>query len=216
MERMSESFSSVVPMLASKIINSRKKMQQQSTKSTKAVPILIRLGPIAARLVELVSNVHTEGVVLCDVKPENFMLATSNTSTSDWKKECEELIPLRLRCVDLGLAATFRDPTASGGGGGGRTKKKNIREDAYPNANVLGTPAYASLNVLDGHTCSPRDDLEGVGYVVMEFVMLLVKVLKEYELTKSCCNISDECMVLPWCKGKSDKEVSLWEKNTSS
>ena len=47
------------------------------------------------------------------------------------------------------------------------------REDTFPDAPLAGTPAYASLNVLAGHTVARRDDLEALGYVVAELVMAL-------------------------------------------
>ncbi|KAL7469244.1 hypothetical protein ACHAXS_009507 [Conticribra weissflogii] len=70
------------------------------------------------------------------------------------------------------------------------------REDMYPGAPVVGTPTYASLNVMTGHTVSARDDLEALGYVLAELVL---------NIGKSITGKTE--FALPWGDAKSDEEL---------
>lgn len=70
------------------------------------------------------------------------------------------------------------------------------REDMYPAAPVVGTPTYASLNVMTGHTVSARDDLEALGYVLAELVL---------DIGLSTTGKPE--FALPWGNAKSDEEL---------
>ena len=125
-------------------------------------------------------SLHSQRLLFVDIKPDNFMLASSPSPGTGGKRGNGERsrkasasssqssslvvsdICSRLRLIDFGLCESFRDMSSGAGG---------HRADAYPDAPVVGTPEYASLNVLDGHTPSRRDDLESVGYVVAEMVL---------------------------------------------
>jgi len=142
----------------------------------------VDLSPIAGAMISHMEALHCLRLLFVDVKSENFMLAAPRPPSSSSSRlgrataagssrkaagagtgAAAELAGL-LRLIDFGLAESYRD-VASGG----------HREDAHPSAALVGTPEYASLNVLGGHTASRRDDLEALGYVVADLVLQAVR-----------------------------------------
>eukprot|EP00586_Coscinodiscus_wailesii_P016483 CAMPEP_0172496560 /NCGR_PEP_ID=MMETSP1066-20121228/89304_1 /TAXON_ID=671091 /ORGANISM="Coscinodiscus wailesii, Strain CCMP2513" /LENGTH=549 /DNA_ID=CAMNT_0013268911 /DNA_START=37 /DNA_END=1687 /DNA_ORIENTATION=+ len=128
------------------------------------------MGDVAVALVDLIQSVHECHYLVIDVKMDNFMVSFGKDSLAS-----------RLRLIDLGLIEFSNDITT------GRP-----REDAFPGASLAGTPLYASINVLKGHTVSRRDDLEAVGYVLAELILLAVGHGKGK---------------LPWSDGRSDIDI---------
>ena len=76
------------------------------------------------------------------MKPDNFLIGLGRKSNI-------------LYLIDLGLAKKYRDP-------------KNHQHIPYrENKNLTGTARYASINAHLGIEQSRRDDLEGIGYVII-------------------------------------------------
>eukprot|EP00957_Ditylum_brightwellii_P184022 14017770-Ditylum_brightwellii.AAC.1 len=122
--------------------------------STKATTLPLK--KIFSKTISLLQTLHLQHRLLfINIKPDNFMLASSSCSS------IEESIQL----VDLGLVTSYQDISLG---------KHCI--NIHPNALVVGMPNYASLNVLNGHTPSWRDDLEALGYILLE---LYVRFLME-------------------------------------
>lgn len=185
MERMQGGFSSIVPLLVA---------ENSSTSSSKSSSIAI--GPIATRLIRLMEAIHETQHVFVDVKPENFMIAIATESKPTKKKSSPTLalsLAERIRMIDLGLMESSKD-----------VMKNKHRMDQFPNGQVVGTPVYASLNVLNGHTVSRRDDLEACIYVLIEFVL----ALQHQHDSDNDKKTMEELALLPWTKAKSD-ELSL-------
>eukprot|EP00979_Chaetoceros_neogracilis_P014726 scaffold4843_cov266-Chaetoceros_neogracile.AAC.8 len=153
----------------------------------------IDIGPIAARLLKLMEAIHETQHVFIDVKPENFMLAYAHPSPKrSQKKRSMGIIDTfaeRIRIIDFGLMESSKDAT-----------KNKHRPDKFPDAQVVGTPLYASLNVLNGHTVSRRDDVEACIYVMVEFILVL---MDPSDGSKSM----EELALLPWSQAKSDEEI---------
>ncbi|KAG0052829.1 hypothetical protein BGZ83_002091 [Gryganskiella cystojenkinii] len=66
----------------------------------------------------------------------------------------------KLSIVDFGLATSYRDPVS----GKHLYSKGNTRHK-------VGTARYASLNIHNGREHSRRDDIESVGYMLLEFLI---------------------------------------------
>ncbi|CAH0516652.1 unnamed protein product [Peronospora belbahrii] len=130
-------------------------------------------GPIpsktAARLgleiLETLEQMHVKNILYVDVKPENLML--------DMDKEN------KVYCVDFGISDRY--VTATG------------KHKEYKTGTVVGTPTFLSINCHNGVTCSRRDDVESLLYV-------LVYLMR-----------GD----LPWQKASSDVEGAKIKKATS-
>lgn len=150
----------------------------------KAVPF----GDVACALVDIVEAIHDQNLIFVDVKPENFMISQP---TSKRVQTCKDVCR-RLRMIDFGLVENFRNVTAGG-----------HREDSFPDAQFVGTPVYASINVLEGHTASRRDDLEALGYVMLELLLMLID--ERLAATSSSSP-------LPWGSGESDEEILTAKK----
>ena len=136
----------------------------------------ITLGSLALKMLECIQKLHELNLLHIDLKMDNFMVTCpvpSGTTlhNGDDMAKC-------IRLIDFGLAESFY----------------NIkhRED-IPIATMVGTPLYASCNVMEGRTPSRRDDLESLGYVLMDLLLMNRKG-------------SSECQ-LPWKDAINDKEI---------
>lgn len=140
------------------------------TKKSKntALPI----GDFAASMVHCIEQIHQSFFLFVDVKSENFMFS-------------QQISPSNIRLLDFGLVESFHDMMS-----------RKQRPDLFPNAEFVGTPIYASINVLQGHTVSRRDDLESIVYITMEIILSLIEGSAE-----------EMEYMLPWSKGTSDRMI---------
>lgn len=128
---------------------------------------------------------HNRGLVYRDIKPENFLFPAScllgdniemnwssytsydtenspppsppscRTVFNNWGKQTS------LYAVDFGLATWWRNPKT----------KKPYPECKKPIKFKTGTARYASLNVHRGRTHSRRDDMESLGYLLLDLLL---------------------------------------------
>ncbi|KAL7552725.1 hypothetical protein ACHAWF_015961 [Thalassiosira exigua] len=173
MERMSAPLTEVVTIL----LDSHQKANGRVLK--------IPMGDVATAMLDCITALHEQGYVFVDVKTENFMLSgTSAASSKKIKKASNNSVGERVRLIDFGLVEMNNDMSSS-----------KHRENAHPDAPLVGTPTYASLNVMGGHTASRRDDLESLGYVLSELVLMLAGKKRNGH------------NVLPWSNATSDDEL---------
>ena len=163
----------------------------------------IPLGDVAIAMLNCIQAMHENGNLFVDVKPENFMLSssTSAAASSSSSKRSKADVSQRVRLIDFGLVERFGDMAAS-----------KHRENMHPNAPLVGTPTYASLNIMSGHTASLRDDVEALGYVICELILMMAS-------TGTISSSSggggvgkskkkkDNDNILPWSNAKSDEDL---------
>lgn len=174
MERMKAPLAHVIDLLMKELPSST------STKSH-----TISFGPIAARLVQMVQSIHEHHLLVVDVKPENFMLASSSPPKKKATKKSSLSDSIRL--IDLGL---LQDRRKAGG------LRPNVGTSG-----IVGTPLYASLNLHNGQTPSARDDMEAIGYVVVELLLGLLQAVQKQNKAVS------SSLSLPWSHATSDEEI---------
>ncbi|KAI8881132.1 kinase-like protein [Backusella circina FSU 941] len=153
----------------------------QLKKSTKrfSIETIVNLG---CQMVSSIEHIHNMGLVYRDIKPDNFLFSADCYLVDPEMIEipddhgmpyiqynsptCEEVFRKwgephpKLYVVDYGLTTWWRDP---------------ITQTPYPETkrnykNKIGTARYASLNVHRGKTHSRRDDLEGIGYLLLDLL----------------------------------------------
>ena len=194
MERMAAPLHEVITILLdSHNNNSKAKGKGGVTK--------IPMGDIAVAMLNCIECMHNNGNLFNDVKPENFMLAEPSSTrgaTSKSKKSSSD-VSQRVRLIDFGLIERYGDMSTS-----------KIRENVFPDAPLVGTPTYASLFVHSGNTTSRRDDLEALGYVIAELILMLVgsggensSNTKKGKKKKE----DDDKSILPWGHATSDEEL---------
>ena len=201
MERMDGPLTDVVPLL---VASAKKK--KSATTTTGSSTGVIDIGPIATTLISHMEAFHAMRLLFVDVKADNFMLAPEPSAASGGKKKgrkstssssASQLLADRIRLIDFGLVEKYRDLSRGG-----------HREDAHPDAQFVGTPEYASINVLGGHTPSRRDDLEAVGYVLAD---LLIRAVRYGTGTKSGSSTGSKKQqqmdIFPWSSCQSDEDV---------
>jgi serine/threonine protein kinase len=96
-----------------------------------------KIDGIRKRMISIVKEVHSKGVIHRDIKPHNFMVKMRD-----------------LYLIDFGLATFYKD-------GDGKHMEDIVSKDATP----IGTPNYISLFVHLGHTPSRRDDMISLEYI---------------------------------------------------
>ena len=156
----------------------------------------IPMGDVAVAMLNCIECMHNNGNLFNDVKPENFMLAEPSSTrgaTSKSKKSSSD-VSQRVRLIDFGLIERYGDMSTS-----------KIRENAFPDAPLVGTPTYASLFVHSGNTASRRDDLEALGYVIAELILMLVGSGGENGSTTN--KKGKKKKILPWEHATSDEEL---------
>lgn len=99
-------------------------------------------GRIIEHVLEPIEHLHQESLIHCDIKPRNIVVGQD--------KGCD-----RVFLIDFGLARYYRHP---------RTQKP---VPFRPTHQLVGTPAFTSIRGHYGSPCSPRDDLESLGYVLV-------------------------------------------------
>jgi len=97
---------------------------------------------LADQMISRLEYVHSKSLIHRDIKPDNFLMGIG--------RHCNKLY-----IIDFGLAKQYRD-TRTG-------RHIPYRDDK----NLTGTARYASINAHSGIEQSRRDDLEGLGYVIM-------------------------------------------------
>ncbi|EPB89290.1 CK1/CK1 protein kinase [Mucor circinelloides 1006PhL] len=154
----------------------------QATVRDIPLDILIDLG---CQLISCLEHMHNRGIVYRDIKPENFLFPAScvlgdniEMNWSSYAKYDPENSPppsppscrtvfnnwgkqTSLFAVDFGLATWWRNPKT----------KKPYSECKKPIKFKTGTARYASLNVHRGRTHSRRDDMESLGYLLLDLLL---------------------------------------------
>ncbi len=180
MERMQSPLSEVIPLLLESNANSR---------GVKKIP----MGDVAIAMLNCIQAMHEKGNLFVDVKPENFMLSRTSAAAS---KRSKTDVSQRVRLIDFGLVERFNDMAAC-----------KHRDDAYPVAPLVGTPTYASLNIMSGHTASLRDDMEALGYVICELILMMAStgMISRGSGVGKCKRKDDDS--LPWSNEASDEDL---------
>ncbi|PAV64071.1 hypothetical protein WR25_01925 [Diploscapter pachys] len=106
---------------------------------------------LGIQMITRIQHLHTRGFIHRDLKPENFLTGISANENT-------------IYLIDFGLARRYRYRKDS--------KLEHIPLKMRSNQKTLvGTMRYASLNAHNGLELSRRDDLESVGYILLEFML---------------------------------------------
>lgn len=97
---------------------------------------------LTIQMIQRLEQLHNRDYIHRDIKPDNFLMGRGVK-----EKECF--------MIDLGLADKYRDLTTH----------EHISFSEHKG--VCGTARYMSIHSHLGHSLSRRDDLEGLGYVVV-------------------------------------------------
>ena len=100
---------------------------------------------IADQMIQRIEYIHAKNFLHRDIKPDNFLIGVNKKAHM-------------LYVIDFGLAKRFRNP------------KTGDHIPYRDGKSLTGTARYASVNTHLGLEQSRRDDMEGIGYVLMYFL----------------------------------------------
>ncbi|CAI4228616.1 unnamed protein product [Auanema sp. JU1783] len=101
---------------------------------------------LGMQMIARVEHLHNRGFVHRDLKPENFLMGLGSNENTCY-------------LIDFGLARRYRE--------GHDLSHVPFRKGR----NLVGTAKYASLRSHYGLELSRRDDLESLGYILLEFMI---------------------------------------------
>ena len=101
---------------------------------------------IAIQMLTRIEFIHEKGFLHRDIKPENFVIGLNDKSNL-------------VHIIDFGLSKRYKD------------KNSGQHIPYRENRHLVGTVRYASINAHLGIEQSRRDDIEGIGYVLVYFYL---------------------------------------------
>lgn len=110
---------------------------------------------IAVQILEIIRYIHSQKIIFCNCKPDNFCLGRPNTPNAN-----------QLHLIGFIHAKTFETehhehiPKT----------RVDLKDSPKRTSGVFGTPRYMSLNAHKGKVLSRRDDLESIGYMLLYFL----------------------------------------------
>jgi serine/threonine protein kinase len=141
----------------------------------------VELGKTAGKLITILEKMHELTFLVIDIKPDNFMVASSlGTDTVT-----DASLADALRLIDLGL---FQARSATNGVIKG----------------PVGNALYASLNVHEMNTPSRRDDVQSILFLIADIVLTVQAIDQE---KAPPYGKGDRASHLPWSLGNSGEAV---------
>ncbi|KAI8098873.1 kinase-like domain-containing protein [Halteromyces radiatus] len=139
---------------------------------------------LTCQMLSIVEHIHNRGVIVRDIKPDNFLFPASchlpepemvessdefSMPVTTYKKStCRQVFEEQwglsrptLYAVDFGLACYWRDPDTG----------KPYPDTKKHTKSKTGTARYASINVHRGKSHSRRDDVESIGYILLDLLL---------------------------------------------
>lgn len=101
---------------------------------------------LADQMLHRIEYLHHKGFIHRDLKPENFVMGG------------DEQRAHILHLIDYGLSKRYRDP------------RTNLHVSYKEGKSLTGTARYCSINAHLGIEQSRRDDIEGLGYILLYFL----------------------------------------------
>jgi serine/threonine protein kinase len=138
---------------------------------------------IAKQIITLLQNLHNNGYIHRDIKPNNFLIGTKSDTN-------------QIYMMDFGLSKQYMH-------NGKHIEFRNGRS-------LIGTARYASINMHMGIEPTRRDEMESVGYMLIYFIKGIlpwqgikkqknVDHLKSIGDKKTCVSLDTLCEGVPTC-----------------
>ena len=103
------------------------------------------------KIIARIEDIHTMNYIHCDLKPQNMLMGLGDSADI-------------VRIIDFGLAIQYRDPVT-------QEHKPILKKSGQKKGEIfVGNSCYASLNCHFGFELSRRDDLESLGYILIDFL----------------------------------------------